>query len=228
MAKPLLKSRAIVLRKEGISINDIASQLDVSKSTVSVWCRDIPLSNSAIKKIAKNGTDKATMGLLKYSELKRTLRKLNEQKSSLVGKKKLGVLSSRDVYCIGLGLYWGEGYKTGSQEFGFTNSDPDMILFYITWLKAIFNTEKADLILRVSINQSHKRRLAVVESYWSELTNIPSSQFTKSSLIKSKSKKIYPNSDVHMGTLRIKVRRGTNLRREVLGAIRSIGTTNKG
>lgn len=222
MTKPYIKEKALLLRKRGLSIKDIASDLGVSKSTASVWCRDIEMSPAAIKRIANNGNAKATEALLKYSEQKRASRKLNEQKSSLVGAKKLGTLSNRDIYCLGLGLYWGEGYKAGNQEFGFTNSDPWMILFYVKWLETTFNIDATNLILRVSINHTHKERISEVESYWSNLLGIPFSQFTKSSLIKSKSKKVYLNKDAHMGTLRIKVRRGTSLRREVLGAIRSI------
>jgi hypothetical protein len=55
-------------------------------------------------------------------------------------------LNSRDIYCIGLGLYWGEGYKTGNQEFGFTNSDPKMVCFYIYWLESTFGVKKSELM----------------------------------------------------------------------------------
>ena len=133
-----------------------------------------------------------------------------------------GALTERDVYCIGLGLYWGEGYKKGSQELGFTNSDPKMIQFYIHWLERVFKINRAELILRVSINGIHKYRIKDVEKQWSQVTGIPLSQFTKSSLIKTDSKKVYGNMETHLGTLRIKVRKGTTLRREILGSLEGI------
>lgn len=222
MTKIFKKEQALEWRKHGRSISDIASGLSVSKSTVSVWCRDIALSEKAITNIAKAGNEKATIALMRYSEEKRARRQLAELESAKKGACRLSSLSDRDIYCIGLGLYWGEGYKTGSQEFGFTNSDSRMMLFYIKWLKVVFNTEKKNLILRVSINQTHKQRIKEVEMYWSKLLDIPLTQFTKISLIKSTSKKAYQNENIHMGTLRIKVRNGTNLRREILGAIASI------
>lgn len=222
MAKQILKEKALIMRKQGSSIKDISRKLSVSSSTVSVWCRDIALTERAITLIAKNGNERAVAGLMAYSEKKRALRKINEQQSAAAGAKKLGALSNRDIYCIGLGLYWGEGYKRGSQEFGFTNSDPAMVQFYLKWLEVTFSIKKADLILRVSVNESHKPRVDEIMKYWSKLVSIPETQFTKTSLIKSRVKKLYRNPHEHMGTLRIKVRKGTSLRREVLGAIRSI------
>jgi transcriptional regulator with XRE-family HTH domain len=224
MTKIQIKERAIHLRQKGTSIAEIAQLLEVSKSTVSGWCRNISLSESSINRIAKRGNENATRALMQYSEIKRMRRKHEEAISHARGAKTVQTLSQRDIYCIGLGLYWGEGYKKGSQEFGFTNSDPSMILFYIKWLGDVFSINKKDLIVRVSINELHTSRISKVESYWSKLLFIPISQFTKPSLIKTNSKKRYDNHSTHMGTLRIKVRRGTTLRREVLGAINNIYT----
>ncbi len=223
MAKILEREQALALRVEGTSISDIAAQLRVSKSTVSGWCRDIPLSAQAIQEIAKKSNRKSTNALLAYSESLRTERQERIDLSMNQGAKKLGTLSDRDVYCIGLGLYWGEGYKRGTQEFGFTNSDPAMIQFYLSWLSKCFGIRQSDLILRVSINQIHKDRTGEVERYWSDLTGVPRVQFTKTSLIKSRAKKVYSNRNGHYGTLRVKVRRGTERRREILGALRAAG-----
>ncbi len=205
-----------------MSIGEIAKKLAVSKSTVSLWCRDIPLSSKAIERISQKGKQKSVSALLRHAEKIRQKRLADVARSMRIGADKLGTLSNRDIYCIGLGLYWGEGYKTGSQEFGFTNSDPHMITFYLRWLQVTFSVQTEDLILRVSINQSHKNRIAEVERFWSRHTGVPLHQFTKPSFVRSTSKKVYKNHSSHMGTLRIKVRKGTSLRREVLGAIKSI------
>lgn len=222
MAKFKEKEKAILIRKQGVSISDIAAKLNVSKSTVSMWCRDIVLTKDAITNISTRSDSKSTKALLNYTESLRIKRQENTEISKEKGKNKLGLLSPRDIYCIGIGLYWGEGYKRGSQEFGFTNSDPGMIKFYVKWLKIVFGVDKDDLILRVSINELHRSRIQLVESYWSKLLSIPLSSFTKPSLIKTQSKKIYSNSETHFGTLRIKVRRGTNMRREVIGALEAL------
>ncbi len=222
MSKPYIHAKAIILRKNGGSISAIAKKLSVSKSTVSVWCRDIALTNSQIATLVKKNSHRATQALLCASEIKRARRILETGLSIQYGKDDVGKLSKRDLYMVGLGLYWGEGYKKGSQELGFTNSDLSLIHFYITWLNKIYKIKNDDLILRVSINMQHKNRDRSILEYWSTQTNIPLTQFTKTSFIKTTSKKIYPNPETHFGTLRIKVRRGTSLRRRILGSISAL------
>lgn len=222
MSKIKEKEKAQKLRRNGSSIGEISRELHVSKSTVSIWCRDISLSKEAMRRIAAKGKEKSIMGLMKYSESVRKNRLRETELSMKRGADDLGELTKRDVYCLGLGLYWGEGYKRGSQEFGFTNSDPSMIQFYIYWLKTVFGVRRSDLILRVSINISHKKRVNEVEAFWVQKTGVSLDQFSKTSFIKTQSKKVYENSESHFGTLRVKVRKGTRMRREVLGALKSI------
>ena len=219
MAKIIEREKAILLRLKGTSIGEIAKRLQVSKSTVSHWCRDIALSDVAIANITKKNESKSTESLLRYTEALRKQRQQNITHDKQLGKEKVGRLSNRDVYLIGLGLYWGEGYKHGSQEFGFTNSDHNMITFYIRWLQVVFNVKLCDLILRVSINNAHESRIFAIEDFWSKLTGVPKNNFTKPSFIKSVSKKVYKDNSNYFGTLRIKVRRGTSMRRQILGAI---------
>ena len=222
MKKDSIKTKALVLRQQGESINTIAKKLSISKSTASVWCRDIALSETQIKILSEKSNNRAISALLHASERKRNERIIATEKEMRIGKRDVGKLSKRDIFMVGLGLYWGEGYKKGSQELGFTNSDPALILFYVEWLNRIFSIESNSLILRVSINFQHKERIKEVVEYWSSLTQIPLSQFTKSSLIKTISKKVHTNNIPHYGTLRIKVRKGTALRRRILGSIQAL------
>jgi predicted transcriptional regulator len=225
MAKNIERQKAQILRESGLSIKDISLKLNVSKSSVSMWCQDIVLSEEAVQNIVKTSKKKCTAGILRYTESLRKKRQANIIDDKQKGLDMLGKLSSRDVMCIGIGLYWGEGYKKGNQEFGFTNSDPQMIVFYIKWLRNIFNIDKKELILRISINELHEYRIKEVENFWVKNTGVPFSQFTKTSLIKTKSKKIYENQEQHFGTLRIKVRRGTKMRRMILGMIQGLLST---
>jgi len=51
MAKSKERNRAIELRKKGESIKVIAKKIGVSKSSTSIWCRDIILSPMQIQKL---------------------------------------------------------------------------------------------------------------------------------------------------------------------------------
>jgi transcriptional regulator with XRE-family HTH domain len=46
-AKSVEKTKAIKLRKQGLSYSEIIKKIDVSRSTLSLWLRDISLSNNA-------------------------------------------------------------------------------------------------------------------------------------------------------------------------------------
>ncbi len=46
--------KSVELRKDGMSLNEIASKLNVSKSSVSLWVRNIELTAAQRKKLSKN------------------------------------------------------------------------------------------------------------------------------------------------------------------------------
>ncbi|KKW45886.1 MAG: hypothetical protein UY98_C0035G0004 [Candidatus Kaiserbacteria bacterium GW2011_GWA2_58_9] len=210
------------MRRRGKSIRHISSTLHASKSTVSYWCRNISLSSKQIQKLVLNKLEGAAVGRLRAAERKRSARLAAIQAEGELGAQAVGSLSQRDLFILGAGLYWGEGYKNGNEECGLTNSDPAIIRAFIQWLKEIHSVRMVDLILRVSINATHKHRDREIKRYWSLITTIPLAQFTKTSFIKISSRKIYKNSHIHFGTLRVKVRRGTALRRRILGSIGEI------
>lgn len=222
MARTQDREQARTLRKRGVSIKDIAQKISASKSSVSYWCRDIQLSPEQLKVLTLKSTHAGRAKCIELGEQKRAIRLTNIKKQQCAGAKTVATLSQRDLYMLGLGLYWGEGYKTSNDEFGFTNSDPRMIKTYLDWLSACFGIKSEKLVLRVSINSFHQSREKEVLSFWSKLTKIPLSQFTKTSFIKSKSKKVFSDNKSYFGTLRIKVRGGMNLKYQILGAIENI------
>lgn len=222
MAFIRLREKARGLRVKGESIAVIATMLKTSKSTVSYWCRDILLSDKQIQSLVQRRNDAGALGRLRAAEKKRTARIEAVEVESRRGARAIGSLSQRDIFILGIGLYWGEGYKSGNEECGLTNSNPDIIRSFVLWLRRIYNIPLSDLILRVSINQKHRHRVADVERYWSKISGIPLSQFSKASLIKARSQKVYSDPEQHFGTLRIKVRRATALRRRILGSIQEL------
>lgn len=48
------KARAINLRKQGWSINSISREIKISKSTASVWLRNVKLTQDQEKKLFEN------------------------------------------------------------------------------------------------------------------------------------------------------------------------------
>jgi len=218
MAKLTEKYKAIKLRCEGKSINEISERVNASKSTISLWCRNIILSKKQIECLQAKSKEGAIKGSLIAMERKRADRIREEQLLRQKGIEEVGQISRRDLFIAGIAIYWSEGYtyKSGDSV-GFTNSDPKMILLMLRWFKEICRVSNGRFSLSIRINQIHKNKVKIAEKYWSQLTSIPLSQFNKTILIKSISKKVYPSSKPYYGTLRIVVRQGTSLRRLING-----------
>ena len=80
---------------------------------------------------------------------------------------------------IGVVLYWSEGSKGGQRQesVDFVNSDPAMMKVFINFLRNIcgINEKKLRVLLYCYANQDINHLL----TFWSKLTNIPKSQFSK-------------------------------------------------
>ena len=221
MAKSKEKFEAIELRKTGESIKVIAKRLGVSPGSVSVWCNDVKLSRIQIKELERRSTD-PNYGRRLINSTKQRAEK--ERKIAMFLKEgigEIGNLSKRDLFLVGVALYWAEGFKKDTQV-GFANSNLGMINLYLRWLYESCGVKKEDLIMRVTLNISHKKRINEVQNYWSESTNIPLQNFRKPFFQKFKWKKEYQNQNEYFGVLRIKVRRSTDFLRKVLGWIEGL------
>ena len=154
------------LREQGMTVPDIATALGVSKSSVSLWVRDIEITIER-RKIAgwRNGPNALTARRL--AEIERLVAE---------GKERVGRLSDRECLLVGLALYAGEGAKTeGTVKFA--NSNPRMILFFVTWLRKFFAVDEARLRMRLYLHDGLD--LEGANQFWSQLTGIPLAQFGK-------------------------------------------------
>ncbi|MEQ1561667.1 MAG: hypothetical protein ABL899_03030 [Nitrospira sp.] len=224
MYSPNIKYKVLELRKSGTSLGEIAYLLSLNKSTISYWCRDIVLKDSSIRKIKINGKEKSVQALLRYSELKRKERVERNIIQKHGGISLVEPFSNKDLLMVGLGLYWGEGYKESNGELGFTNSNPKIIEFYLKWVGTL-GVHKSDLIFRLTINNLFKNDEKNIKNFWIDLLKIEGKQFSKTTLIKTKIKKGFVKDvSKYKGILRVKVRRGLALKNKILGAIDYIST----
>lgn len=224
MAKSELKIKARMLRKSGLGVKTIAHQLDVSSSTVSLWCRDIKLSPEQIATLEKNQRDPFYGKRLTYSLKQQGLRQEKEKAIRTEALAEVGNLSKRDLLVSGISLYWAEGFKKDNMV-GFANTDPEMIKFILKWLETCFKVKNSEIRLRVGINESHKHRTKIIEKYWSNILNVPLSQFSKPFYQKIKWNKVYEHPEDYFGTIRVRVLKSTDLLRRIKGAILGLNQT---
>lgn len=163
------RDRARLLRADGLSLVEIASTLGVSKSSVSVWTRDVefvprprPSQRYGARRRAPNVLQRR-----KAEEIERLL---------AAGRARIGRLSEREFLVAGAALYAGEGSK-GEGEVTFANSDPRMIAFFCAWLRRFFPIDETRLRVRVYLHEGLD--LEAAHAFWSRLTGIPPEQFRK-------------------------------------------------
>lgn len=221
MAKVLERNKAISLRENGHSIKDIARSLKIAKSTVSLWCRDIKLTQKQINRLHNKMITGGYPGRMKGARMQyeRRLNRIKELEKE--GEKKIGYLSKRDLLITLISLYWGEGSKK-SRQVSINNSDPEMINLLIVAFRKLFNLDEKRFRLSVFINKIHKEREKEIKNYWSKNTKIPENQFTKTIFIKVKNKKNYNNFQTHYGTLRIRITKSTDICYSILGLIKAL------
>src|SRR3989344_2158050 len=103
------RRKAVELRLAGQTYSSIRSKLNVNKSTLSDWLKNIQLSKEQLEKISSDTIARRVETYINTTRIRR-------QKISEIfyqdQKKKLLPLSKRDFMMAGLFLYLGEGAKS--------------------------------------------------------------------------------------------------------------------
>lgn len=221
MAKPVQKSQALKLRKQGKTIPEIAKLLKVSKGSVSSWVKEVILSKKAQHILYVNKMRGSYKGRLIGALLNKNKKIKIQDTLREEALKNLCSLSDRDLLILGIGLFWGEGNKKGSR-FIFANSDVQMILVMMFFLEKCMNIQKADMYISIQINEEHKKRTKEIIDFWSKKLKIDKSKILGPYFIKGKSKKVYLNSVKYFGIARLQVRKSSVLQYRILGYIRGL------
>ena len=160
------REQARRLRATGLPMAEIAARLGVSRSSVSLWARDVPFEPR----------QRDTRGRRRAPNALQRRRQAEIDRLLAEGRDRVGRLSEREFLVAGIALYAGEGSK-GDGRLRFANSDPRMILFFCSWLRRFFEIDESRLRVHLYLHQGLD--LAASIAYWSALTGIPSAQFLK-------------------------------------------------
>jgi hypothetical protein len=161
------RRQARQLRRTGLPLAEIAARVGVSKSSVSLWVRDVEFDTPVVRPPRGRRRDPNALQRRKQGEIERLLEE---------GRARIGRLSEREFLVAGVALYAGEGTKRDGAV-RFANSDPRMIVFFCHWLRRFFEVDESRLRLRLYLHEGLD--LAAAIAFWSTLTGIPPSQFGK-------------------------------------------------
>ncbi|MFJ2196486.1 hypothetical protein [Streptomyces violaceusniger] len=213
-AKDDLRARAREMRLQGMTYDRIQLELGCSKSSISLWVRDLPKpdrpprTREEASAIAKRGWE----ATLREREIAR-------QRTKLAAAREVGELTDRELFLIGVGLYWSEGSKSKphnpTERAIFINSDPDMIQLYLAWL-SLLGVEPERLRYRVMIHES--AQVADAERYWAEIIGVDVTTLERTTLKKHNPKTVRKNvGEGYRGCLVVRVLKSADLYRRIEG-----------
>ncbi|MEU6469368.1 hypothetical protein ABZ927_05470 [Streptomyces massasporeus] len=213
-AKDDLRERARELRLQGWTYDQIQVELGCSKSSISLWVRDLP------KPERKRTPEEASAIARRGWEATLRLRDEERQHTKKAAKQAVGRLSPRELFLVGVGLYWAEGGKDKPydrrENVCFVNSDPGMIEVFLAWLD-LLGVERERLRFTVMIHESAD--VAGAERYWADLVGADRSAFNKTTLKRHNPKTHRKNvGDSYRGCLVVKVLKGADLYRRIEGS----------
>ncbi|MFG3349133.1 hypothetical protein ACGF1Z_29250 [Streptomyces sp. NPDC048018] len=227
-AKDDLRARARELRLEGMTYDRIQAELGCSKSSISLWVRDLP------KPERRDPSEQARLASRKRWEHESAVRDARRRHTKQAAADEVGALSERELLIAGTALYWAEGAKdkpySRREDVQFVNSDPGVIRLFLAWLR-LLRIEPERLAFRVMIHAT-----ADVEGarhYWADLVGVAPSAFQKTTIKTHNPKTVRKNvGPAYRGCLVIRVSQGAELYRRIegwwcgiVGAVDSISTT---
>ena len=211
ITKVLEKARALELRKEGRTYKDIAKELHVAKSSLSLWLRDLPLTEEEIKYLKVRKDANISRGRIKAATILHNKRLGRDKILFAQAKQEFSVFIKDPLFSLGIALYWAEGSKRTS-GFTFTNSDPDMFVLMVNWIEQFLKIPRITLTARLYTHRPFENDNN--EFFWSQITGIPLTNFRRT--IYKKTGLIVKKRPNYKGCLRVATRNSTVNLRKVL------------
>ncbi len=173
-----IKEKAKLLRKSGFSLKEVSMLSRVSEGTLSLWFKDIILDNKAKARLEL----RIKSGRLNANSTNRNKRiakeKLVHEKSIETIKKVSQSLENKKLACAL--LYYCEGNKSIKNGVSFINSDPEIIMTFLSLFRSCFTLNEVKFRLCIHLHNYHDEKTQ--KRFWSKITNLPNDNFTKSFL----------------------------------------------
>lgn len=217
-----LRTRATVLRKKGNTYSEIATRVPVSKATLSIWLRDVPLPVSYHEKIAKLKLKAREKGW----EARRFERRSRTARIEEEAKKEVASLLAHPLWVTGLTLYWAEGSKEKPWGKGtpvtFTNMDPETLVVFKSWCLQFLKTESSDFDYSLYIHDSQTANAQKFQEWWASRLGIPAEDIsiyykrTRTSYVRKN------DNEHYKGVFRLQIRKSVDLTRKITGWIQGL------
>lgn len=172
MPKKLItqKEIAFTLRKEGFSYNEIASRLQIAKSTLSSWFRNnADLSYIKEQNIAQNRED-AKESLIKHIEERRKLIAIQEKDIESEAQVSYETHKNDALFIAGIMMYAGKGDKKSRGYIRVSSKDFRIHRVFIHFCTQYLGYSKEQI--RLSILAYNDVDARMVETFWKDKLHI--------------------------------------------------------
>ena len=223
------RNSALKLRLKGRSYNEISRLLNIPKSTLSSWFTRLEISRTAQDRLRNRAYNLGVAALIKRNHSQTFIAQQRASDIHRAARKEVENISHRDLFVIGISLYWAEGYKRPIVKNGkvktshpvtLSNADPRLAKMFTEFLLKICRvpSEKIHGEVRVYEHQNPDHLL----HFWSKTTDIPINRLKViRNGISISSKRMRPYNILPYGTIQIRVN-STELYHKIMGWIEGL------
>lgn len=149
--------KAREMRLSGYSLSEINREMNIPKSTLSNWLRDITLTDIQINSLKERIQPRISRGRMNSSINIRSARIIREKRVYEAAEREFSILINDPFFVLGLSLYWSSGNKTGN-TLQFSSMDSVAIKIMSKWIERCLNIDFSRIKLR---NYDSYRRIEV-------------------------------------------------------------------
>ena len=202
------------LRQQGMSVKEIAITLGVSRSSISLWVRDIELTEQQKRTLKDRQRlwGAQNSGAHVNRDKARQVRVLAQEAGRTRAKE------YSPLHLAGCMLYWAEGAKTRNSV-NFVNSDPNMSTLFIRFLREELKVQNSEFALYIHSHSTDADEIQRQRQYWLDLLQLPASCIRK--VLYKTGSQVRKNVLMN-GVCSIRVYR-TDLVQHIFGAIQEYG-----
>jgi transcriptional regulator with XRE-family HTH domain len=212
--KPVEREAARRLRREeGLALRVIAARLGVAVSSVSVWTRDIELTEAQHERLrdANPVYNQQLRGHAGRSASARAARLAAQAHGRAIARQ------GSPEHLAGCMLHWAEGSNTRNSVV-FTNSDPEMLRAYLRFLRGACEVADERICLSINCHLNNGLSLAEIEAWWLEQLGLSASALRAATVNRPSRASRWGRNVLMYGTARLCVH-STFLIQSIYGAI---------
>jgi transcriptional regulator with XRE-family HTH domain len=208
------------LRRElGLPVKEIARRVSVSQSSVSLWVRDVPLTPEQLEALRQMNPayNRQLRGATRNAERGRARRLASQNHGRELAR------ASETPHAAGSMLYWAEGDKGSRNAARLSNSDPEVLRFFLRFLRTYFDVPDEKLRPTCHLFADHVERQHEIEEFWLDTCDLPPECLCKSFVnLYSKYTQKKRRNKLPYGTSRITVY-STHVVQSIYGSIQEYG-----